>query len=322
MAAAPDARSPQIVELRDIRLSDVEPILQEEEESWLDELSWDFRPSAELVRRFVNMQALNGHALWFDGQAIGYSYFVFEEHKGLLGDLYILRDYATAYHENQLLAAALATMMDSPFLHRVESQLMMLRWPFRNDLPHADFLTTYVRNFMMLDLSGAAGLRPLRVPYGITIEPWRESSQEDSSRLISRSYQGHVDSEINDQYRSFSGARRFLTNIVQYPGCGTFYPLGSYVAAEENSGRVVGVCLASLVAQDVGHITQVCIAPELRGTGLGYELIRRSVASLKDRACTRASLTVTASNENAVRLYERMGFHTQQQFAAYVWDGF
>jgi ribosomal protein S18 acetylase RimI-like enzyme len=268
------------------------------------------------------MQALNGHALWFDGQAIGYSYFVFEEHKGLLGDLYILRDFDSAYHENQLLSAALSAIMASPFLHRVESQLMMLRWPFRNDLPHSEFLTTYARNFMMLGLAGAGDLRPVRVHSGILIEPWRESSQEDAARLISRSYQGHVDSDINDQYRSFAGARRFLTNIVQYPGCGTFYPLASYIATEESSGRVVGVCLASLVAEDVGHITQVCIAPELRGTGLGYELIRRSAVSLQERGCTRASLTVTASNENAVRLYERMGFHTQQQFAAYVWDGF
>jgi ribosomal protein S18 acetylase RimI-like enzyme len=175
---------------------------------------------------------------------------------------------------------------------------------------------------MMIELAAAAGLRAANMPAGVSVQPWHEASQDDAARLISRSYQGHVDSDINDQYRSLAGARRFLTNIVQYPGCGTFYPLASFVAADESSGRVVGVCLSSLVAQDVGHITQVCVAPELRGTGVGYELIRRSAVALLERGCGRASLTVTASNENAVRLYERMGFHTQQQFAAYVWDGF
>jgi ribosomal protein S18 acetylase RimI-like enzyme len=32
------------------------------------------------------------------------------------------------------------------------------------------------------------------------------------------------------------------------------------------------------------------------------------------------SLTVTSSNETAVRLYQRMGFTERRQFAAYVWD--
>src|SRR5262249_26099679 len=138
-------------------------------------------------------------------------------------------------------------------------------------------------------------------------------------RLIASAYHGHVDSQINDQYRSPSGARRFLMNIVQYPGCGTFFGPASF-AANDLERRLRGISLASLVAPEVGHITQVCVAPAERSTGLGYELMRQSLRALAAHGCQSASLTVTASNETAVRLYRRMGFRVRRNFAAYVWE--
>jgi ribosomal protein S18 acetylase RimI-like enzyme len=33
-------------------------------------------------------------------------------------------------------------------------------------------------------------------------------------------------------------------------------------------------------------------------------------------------LTVTAANEDAVELYERVGFETIRRFSAFVWEGF
>ena len=60
----------------------------------------------------------------------------------------------------------------------------------------------------------------------------------------------------------------------------------------------------------------------MQGTGLGYELVRRSLAALAGHGCRKASLTVTTANRNAVSLYERMGFAVRRRFAAYVWEGF
>jgi ribosomal protein S18 acetylase RimI-like enzyme len=144
--------------------------------------------------------------------------------------------------------------------------------------------------------------------------------QEETARLIATAYQGHVDSLINDQYRSAAGARRFLTNIVQYPGCGTFFGPASFAAIDTSARALRGICLASLVAGDVGHITQVCVAPTHKGTGLGYELLRRSLLALAAHRCRSATLTVTASNATAIRLYERLGFVKIHDFAAYVWE--
>jgi ribosomal protein S18 acetylase RimI-like enzyme len=142
--------------------------------------------------------------------------------------------------------------------------------------------------------------------------------QEGTGRLIAGAYQNHIDSQINDQYRSAVGARRFLTNIVQYPGCGSFFAPASFAATA--SGTLCGVSLASLVSSDVGHITQVCVARSYQSIGLGYELVRRSMEALSGHGCRAVSLTVTAANESALRLYRGMGFVQRRAFAAYVWE--
>ena len=136
----------------------------------------------------------------------------------------------------------------------------------------------------------------------ITIDRWNDLHQEATAHLISAAYQGHVDSRINDQYRSAVGARRFLHNIVQYPGCGTFFRPASFAAFEPARGLLAGISLASLVSQECGHITQICVSPDVKGTGVGYALLRQSLLALRDMGCRSATLTVTAANEEAVAL--------------------
>jgi ribosomal protein S18 acetylase RimI-like enzyme len=154
------------------------------------------------------------------------------------------------------------------------------------------------------------------------IEKWSDHYHDAASQLIAEAYAGHIDGRINDQYRTAAGARRFLHNIVQYPGCGAFYRPASYTAFEAVNGRLCGISLASLVAPETGHVTQICVSPSVRGTGIGHELLRQSLTTLRDMSCNSASLTVTTANEDAVLLYERVGFQTLRRFSAYVWEGF
>ena len=81
-----------------------------------------------------------------------------------------------------------------------------------------------------------------------------------------------------------------------------------------------GLILTSAVNEGIGHVTQVCAAPEYQGMGLGYELMRRAVESFRAAGYQGLSLTVTAANTAALRLYERMGFQQLREFSAYVWS--
>jgi ribosomal protein S18 acetylase RimI-like enzyme len=310
----------QIVDLRSVGATELEPVLQEETAAWRTELDWDFDKSADLVRRFVDLRALNGAALVEHGEVTGYLYYVLEESKGLVGDLYVRHAVRTRERENQLLESAMTAITRNSHIHRVESQLMMLSYHPQRILPRPDVASIYDRNFMRVTLHGA-DLAEGHVRRPMYIDRWSDLYQDDAAQLIAKAYAGHVDSRINDQYRSSLGARRFLHNIVEYPGCGTFFRTASYAAFEAATGRLCGISLTSLVAQDCGHITQICVAPQVRGTGIGHALLRRSLMTLREVGCQAASLTVTSCNEDAVALYERVGFQTIRRFSAFAWEG-
>jgi ribosomal protein S18 acetylase RimI-like enzyme len=316
--AAPELLAAEITDLRHVGAADLAPVLESEVAEWREALHWDFRPSADLVLRFVASQALHGYALRVAGEVAGYTYVVSEEGKGLIGDLYVRSDQRTIENENLLLSAALESLFASPLVRRIESQLMMLCRPLDRPLPRPETATRYSRRLMAIGGERIARLRQARCPRA-HLECWSDRHSETAARLIAEAYRGHIDSRINDQYRSLAGARRFLYNIVQYPGCGVFLPGASFVATA-GSRALVGLCLASRLSDDVGHITQLCVAPHLRGLGLGYELLRRSLAALTDMGCRSITLTVTSANRQALALYESVGFTTLREFAACVWE--
>jgi ribosomal protein S18 acetylase RimI-like enzyme len=318
-AALADPAPFETLDLRSVEVEMLAPLLAQQIEDWRTELDWDFTPSANLVRRFVQMHVLTGYVLVSTanpGRAVGYSYYVCEDGKGLIGDLYILKQYRAPELEFALLQPSLDAMWHTPNVHRIESQLLMLSSPVARRVPYPKWFQSFPRLF--LEAPASVPLAPRKLSPAISVIPWTDVWQEATGRLIANAYQKHIDSQINDQYRSAVGARRFLTNIVQYPGCGSFFGPASFAATAE--GALCGASLASLVASDVGHITQVCVAPSYQGTGLGYEMMRRSIKALASHGCKGVSLTVTAANESALKVYRQMGFVEKRAFSAFVWE--
>ncbi|MCS7024035.1 MAG: GNAT family N-acetyltransferase [Bryobacteraceae bacterium] len=316
-AAAPNLK---LVDLREISGSSLVPLLEEEIDWWRRTLFWDMRSSAELVVKFVNLGSLQGGALLHQERVVGYTYYVLEGSKGLIGDVYMLREFRDIFWENRLIQHALDDLRAKHGIRRVESQLLLIEAPLAHVMPRAEHVRAYHRMFLMRSIK-PLGLSPVEVGPSLLFEPWREECMDEAARLIAESYAGHVDSEINDQYQSPHGARKFLDTMIHYPGCGEFCQPASWVAFQKDTGLVCGLVLASVVAPGVGHITQVCVAKAWRGMAIGYELLRRAMASFDDLGCHRVGLTVTASNHEAVRLYQRMGFVNIRDFAAHVWTG-
>lgn len=327
MAAARDSRVAE--DFDDVRLVDLlhlgpgslNAILEEETAVWRSTLDWDFRSSAGLVRHFHDIRALSGVAMLVGGIPAGYAYHVAEDHKGLIGDLYLMRRANSPARQMLVLGAIVDQLTAIPGLRRIESQLMMLDAPRLADIPMRRFVHVFPRLFLEIDLRGFH-LGPSPAAQAFTFSNWSEPRHDEAAAVLADAYRDHIDSDINDQYRSAAGARRFLGNIIQYPGCGSFFRPGSFIALATATGAVVGLSLSSLIASDVGHITQLCVSPTVRGRGLGYELLRRSLDALSKAGCRSASLTVTAANTGALQLYERVGFLRRASFSAHVWEGF
>lgn len=308
----------QIVDLRQLHSRSLEDLFQEETRRWREELHWDYRPSIDLVRKFIDSHALGGCASLENGQLTGYGFYVIEEHKGLIGGLFVSSQYAQDATTERLLSEMLNVLRSLPRLERIEAQLM----PFGIEL-NPNFLSRYfqlhARQFMLLPLEQAkfAG-RPLSS--GLHIEPWTDRAFDSAARLIQLAYANHVDSQINDQYRSESGSLRFLRNIVLLPGCGQFLPEASFLVRPATGDRLIGMILTSTVAEGVGHTTQICVMPGYQGSGVGRHLMEHSIQALRRRNYESLSLTVTSVNKRAVDLYERLGFRTVKKFAAGVWQ--
>jgi len=311
----------EIIELRHVRGHDLVPLLEEETQAWMDRLEWDFRPSAELVLEFVDQQSLGGYALLVEGEVQGYSYFIEEDGKGLIGDIYVTHAHRCEDLENRLLWAVLNELIKVCAVRRVESQLMMLDCPIDRQMVFPNHVEMFRRTFMVRE-AGSVRLKATAAADAILFESWRDERHDEASQLICDAYVGHIDSRINNQYQSLNGARQFLTNIIKYPGCGKFFHPASYFVFRKDTGLPCGLVLGSLVSEGVGHITQVCTTTDSRGMGIGYEMMRRAVTELEDAGCKRVSLTVTTVNQSAIRLYEQMGFTRSREFAAHVWDGF
>ncbi|MBI3664938.1 MAG: GNAT family N-acetyltransferase [Acidobacteria bacterium] len=314
----------EILDLRHFQARDFVALLEEEVQVWASRLRWGFQPSCEIVRHYLDLRALTGYALLRGTAPVGYAYYVHEDYKMLIGDLFVSEPYRTVEAQHLLLEHVVEAAENTPGVRRIEAQLMMLDSNAVASLFPPSQLTVFERYFMLVD--GIGQLR--RETFGprpaaeVTFEPWSERYMEPAAYLIARAYEGHVDSQINDQYRSAAGARRFLHNITQYPGCGAFHTPAAQAAIDSASGELCGLSLTSLVEPEVGHITQLCVSPERRGLGLGSELLWRSLQAFAKGGGEAASLTVTASNAGAVRLYERVGFRTIRRFRAYVWEGF
>jgi ribosomal protein S18 acetylase RimI-like enzyme len=313
----------EILDLRHFSSVDLRSLLEDETCVWSRLLSWDYSGSAEMILRYVDAKILPGYAAVDRGRVFGYSFFVYEGSKGVIGDLYVTNGNRlpdSRQVEIRLLTHVIETLQQSPGIHRVEAQLLA----HEANAVARPFLETgfqrHPRLFMVLPIGKTASQQATIHP-DVEIRPWSEADYQPSAAVITASYRGHVDAQINDQYHTLSGSLRFLNNIVRFPGCGVFDAESSCVALERKSKSLVALILCSRVRKDVGHVTQICVLPEFRGKKIGESLLAATQGNLRKRNFTALSLTVTEANHKAVALYRRLNFDSKRIFDAFVWEG-
>jgi len=70
-----------------------------------------------------------------------------------------------------------------------------------------------------------------------------------------------------------------------------------------------------------GHVVSIAVMNEYRSKGFGSALVNESIKGVKIRQCSELYLEVRCSNNDAVRLYEKLGFSITQKLKAYYRDG-
>ncbi len=317
----------EILDLRHFSARQLRPLLEEEAGVWLTRLRWDYRSSTDLLLQYLDSRILPGFVTLTRARICGYTFFVYEGAKAVVGDLYVSRDTAAPLVVAHGLAGSLLGVLEnSPDVDRIEAQLLL------HDAGVLPALfpgfVTFPRLFLERDLRpGAESLARLpgaSIPSDLELGPWTPSCYEASAALINAAYLGHVDSNINDQYRSLQGSLRFLHNVVRFPGCGVFDAEASWVLRDRTTRSLAAILLCSRVTPGregpVAHITQLCVAPGFRGRGLGRLLLSACTARLPERGYRFITLTVSEANGPALDLYVSTGFTVRQRFDALVRD--
>ena len=303
-------------------------MLEAESRVWGERLDWDYRASVQLLLQYLDARVLPGFVATENGRVLGYTFCVYEDRKAVIGDVFAVPGSENGYREREieamLLNHLLALLQNSPGVERIESQLLLHGHELHADLFRACSFSVYRRLFMDLRLRDAALADTAEreralVAQGFELRAWRETDFQPAGSLIAHAYEGHLDSTINDQYRSVAGSLRFLHNIIRFPGCGHFDPQASQVLVHRATGALAGLLLCSRVREDVQHVTQLCVAARARGAGYGLLMLEMAARALAQRGFRKMSLTVTSGNDRAAALYRRVGFQEQHTFDAMVW---
>lgn len=312
----------EVLDLRHFSAPSLRPLLEDEAARWGRRLTWDYSRSIELLLEYVNSRSLTGYVALRQGRVAGYTFGVCEAAKAVMGDLYAFGESEQMANPvcELLLHHLIETLQATPGVGRIESQLLLFPAGALSEGFVSQGFHSFPRCFMLRDLEPGSVRPRAAVPAALRIERWQPEAYLPAAALIQEAYLGHTDSEINDQYRTLSGAQRFLHNIVHFPGCGVFDATNSWVLRDAETGELEGMALCSRVRCDAAHITQLCVRERLRGQGLGASLLEHCLLELARNGLRTVSLTVTEGNRQAMALYAREGFRVLHRFEAWVWE--
>ena len=138
---------------------------------------------------------------------------------------------------------------------------------------------------------------------------WDESLLEAHADVKFRCFHEEIDAHVFPSLGHPEGCRRLMRDISQGEGFlaeATWLleftdPLNHGV---DYCGTIQGVHNGS----GKGSVQNFGVVPEHRGRGFGTVLLGRSLEGFRQAGVGRVTLEVTAKNDDALRLYQRLGF--------------
>lgn len=92
------------------------------------------------------------------------------------------------------------------------------------------------------------------------------------------------------------------------------------VDADPVLGYVVGDVMPNH-GQDIGHIKDLAVRPDVQGRGLGRRVLRAALRELAGVGASVVKLEVRETNDRAQRLYSDEGFEAVRRIPGYYGDG-
>ncbi len=284
--------------------SDITPLLEREMAAWRNELDWDVRWSWRVIEPARAAGALPGFVARDPrGRIVGWTWFL--KHGDCLQVAALCADAAPVA---EVLARA---VLESEPARTAATAV----WSVRGTTPGLrEVLTSagldvarylFLRGALTDDGSAPAG------------RPWTAADREAAERLCSQSYSHRTHVRAFAPRGTPEEWREYLHSLFETDGCGVFMPEASFVE-EDAGGDLTGGIIASTIAPNTAHISQIVVRPDCRGTGLGRRLLRASMQACAARRYRAMTLLVAEDNAPARLLYSRNGFAPTAEFLVAV----
>jgi [ribosomal protein S18]-alanine N-acetyltransferase len=92
------------------------------------------------------------------------------------------------------------------------------------------------------------------------------------------------------------------------------------ICVAESNKQVIGFVIVNMQGAFIGYIQTICVAAEQRGRGVGTKLIEWSEDRIF-RDSPNVFICVSSFNQNARRLYERLGYSVIGELEDYIVRG-
>ena len=207
-------------------------------------------------------------------------------------------------HGRRLVEAALAEA-------RMRGEARLYLAPPRGSAIAAAFATRlgfrYHSSLWQLRLLAEIPTPPAGFPPDIAVRPVRADEVPAYVALINAAFADHPS--------PIRVSERVVRHVHGLPG---FDPTDILVVApRDRPGHLIAFCRMELVREAgacSGDVALIGVLPAWRGRGLGRALLAWGIGRLRDAGAADVTLSVEASNERALRLYERTGFERAQEW--------
>ena len=92
-----------------------------------------------------------------------------------------------------------------------------------------------------------------------------------------------------------------------------------YLIVEEEEGKILGYADCWMM-YDEAHIANIAVDKNMRHKGIGRKILEHLLEKAKEKGLEKAMLECRVSNENAIRLYESLGFEVIYRHPEYYTD--
>jgi len=151
---------------------------------------------------------------------------------------------------------------------------------------------------------------PIELPNGFRTVPWDPSLLYAHAVVKYQGFRNDSDADVFPTFKQFDRCLSLMESITSndsfVPEATLLISLGSPPIAGEYVANIQGMRLS----RETGAIQNVAVVPDFRRQGLGRALVLGALHAFRSIGVQQVSLDVTADNNPAMRLYERIGFRT------------